>query len=82
MLKKVQKKKTATFKIKIVKDKCKGCGLCLIYCPVRCLSFSVDLNKKGVKFVQANKEKECIGCGNCFLICPDACIEIYEKRKS
>ncbi len=71
-------KKVSGFKVFVKKDKCKSCGLCLLYCPAKCLLFSKNFNKKGVKFVKKKKDKDCSGCGNCFLICPDACIEIYE----
>lgn len=63
----------------INKDKCKGCQLCIFYCPSKHLELSLELNKRGVRFVKANKGSECAGCGFCFLICPDTCIEIYEE---
>jgi 2-oxoglutarate ferredoxin oxidoreductase subunit delta len=66
--------------VRIQKDKCKSCGLCILYCPSKCLEFSLDLNKRGLKYAKKKKDKDCIGCGACFLICPDFCIEIYEKK--
>lgn len=75
-----QKSKKKQFQVAIEKDKCKGCGLCIHFCPVEFLVFSSGLNKNGVRYVAAEKEKSCLGCGNCFLICPDACIEIYTKK--
>ena len=69
------------YKLKIAKDKCKGCQLCILYCPTKHLEFSDQLNKRGVKFAKTNNNK-CIGCGFCFLICPDACIEIYEESSN
>jgi len=67
--------------IKIDKNRCKGCGLCIMYCPVKKLRFSSDLNRKGVYYAQKRPEVVCVGCGNCYLICPDTCIEIYEEGK-
>ncbi len=81
MSKKVQGKKLSSFKVEIKKDNCKGCGLCIAYCPVDYLSFSSKLNRKGVMYAMELCQKKCIGCGNCFLICPDNCIEIYRKQK-
>lgn len=63
--------------VKIKKDKCKNCGLCMLHCPRNCLELSSGLNKRGVHFIQVKQDVECIGCGACFLMCPDACIEIY-----
>lgn len=66
------------FKLKIKKDKCKGCKLCIFYCPLKSLEFSSVLNKRGVEFANFKKGAKCSGCGFCFLICPDSCIEIYK----
>jgi len=65
-------------KIKIEKDKCKGCELCIFYCPLGSLELSSNLNKRGVKSANFKKGAKCSGCGFCFLICPDRCIEIQK----
>ncbi len=78
MLKK--EKTTNKFTVEIEKDKCKGCGLCIYYCPVKHLLFSQDLNKRGLKYAKTNKDNKCIGCGACFIVCPDTCIKIYGKE--
>lgn len=72
--------KKPVFEPKIELEKCKGCGLCLAYCPLGCFLFTKELNLKGVKAAKFSQGKKCTGCGNCFLICPDNCIEIYEKK--
>ncbi|MFH1645662.1 MAG: 4Fe-4S binding protein [Candidatus Omnitrophota bacterium] len=65
-------------KIKIDTQKCKGCGLCVLYCPKKILCFSEKLNKKGVKPVEIKKEDEskCTGCATCAIVCPDCAIQI------
>lgn len=63
-------------KPKIKKDRCKGCGLCIRYCPLKSLEFSSQLNKRGVKFAKFKEGAKCSGCGFCFLMCPDNCIKI------
>jgi len=70
------KKKAFSCEIEIKKDKCKGCQLCIFYCPLRHLELSSQLNKKGVRFAKIKEGSKCTGCGFCFLICPDNCIEI------
>ncbi len=65
--------------VRIDKERCKGCGLCILYCPVKKLEFSSDLNSKGIKYAKVKDNIPCVGCGNCYLMCPDYCIEVYEK---
>jgi len=64
--------------IKINKDRCKGCGLCIIYCPRSLLCISGDLNNKGIHAVDIeDKDGKCTGCGMCAVICPDCAIEVW-----
>ena len=65
-------------KIKINKDKCKGCLLCLSVCPREAIKKSKELNKLGVNFVEFKDNSECLGCMMCAIICPDCCIEVYK----
>ncbi len=71
--------KLSVFEVRIKEDRCKGCQMCLFYCPGKCLELSSKLNKKGVKFAQYKEKNNCIGCGFCYFICPEGCIEIYQK---
>ena len=66
--------------VRIKKDKCKNCGLCIVYCPSKCLELSPELNRRGVKFAKVKQGAKCTGCGFCFLICPDNCIEVYAEE--
>ncbi|MBU1113167.1 MAG: 4Fe-4S binding protein [Candidatus Omnitrophica bacterium] len=70
-----------THKIVIDHDKCKGCQLCIFYCPVKHLKLTRQLNKRGVRFAETGPKTKCNGCGFCFQICPETCIEIYESSK-
>jgi 2-oxoglutarate ferredoxin oxidoreductase subunit delta len=64
-------------KIKIDKDRCKGCYLCVVNCPNSLIKVSKDLNVKGVKPVYYSGTK-CTGCGMCAVVCPDCVITIYK----
>lgn len=64
-------------KIKIEKDKCKGCMLCVSACASGLIVKSKKLNKRGVHFVEF-KTGECTGCAMCAIMCPDICIEVYK----
>lgn len=56
---------------------CKGCGLCILRCPQKAISFSQ--NEVGVyntPSIEIDLEK-CKECGICQLICPDCAIKIH-----
>ena len=63
-------------KIKIKKNKCKGCYLCVVNCPNNLIRIEKELNIKGVKTVYFSSGK-CTGCAMCAVICPDGAIEVY-----
>ena len=65
-------------KIEIDKERCKGCQLCMTYCPKACIEEDKSINKKGVYPVLfLDREKKCTGCSFCAIICPDLCITVY-----
>jgi 2-oxoglutarate ferredoxin oxidoreductase subunit delta len=65
-------------KVKINKERCKGCYLCIAYCPVGMLDKDSQLNVLGIQAVvfKEGKDKKCTGCGLCAIICPDCAIEV------
>jgi uncharacterized Fe-S center protein len=56
---------------------CKGCKLCLPWCPSEAISMfspeSGSKNKHSIAFIDS---KKCIGCGECILTCPTGAIQI------
>jgi 2-oxoglutarate ferredoxin oxidoreductase subunit delta len=66
-------------KIIIDQDKCKGCLLCVNFCPKGLIKKSVKLSKQGLNFVEFDANGDCIGCMQCAVICPDCCIEVYKE---
>ena len=65
--------------IRIKKDKCKGCMLCIGACPKGLIKPSAELNKKGATPVMfAGQPGECAGCCLCALVCPDCCITVFK----
>lgn len=54
-------------------DLCKGCQLCIAYCPTDVLALSTDFNAKGYRYPTVAKD-ECIVCQSCARICPDYAI--------
>jgi len=62
--------------IKIDKERCKGCSLCIGICPQGVLGLSDEVNKKGHRYVVVKHPEKCTRCGLCFIMCPDCSIEI------
>ena len=57
---------------------CKGCGLCIVKCPKKCLNWSKEVGLYQTPCVEPNPD-ECIACGMCALTCPDSAIKIVKK---
>lgn len=62
----------------INQDKCKGCLLCISFCPKGLITKSNKLNKQGLNYVEFKGRDGCLGCSQCAIICPDCCIEVYK----
>jgi 2-oxoglutarate ferredoxin oxidoreductase subunit delta len=70
----MSKKNKGQTKIVIYPDWCKGCGLCVAFCPCKVFQMS-PLGKAEVV-----NESECINCGFCELHCPDFAIVVMPKN--
>ncbi len=66
-------------KIIIERELCKGCELCVQFCPRKLIIISRALNCRGVYPAEfRDPKKKCTACIACALICPDAAIEVYK----
>lgn len=61
--------------IGIDKTICKGCGLCIVVCPVKALTAGTERNAMGY-LVPAASDKTCRGCDTCAMTCPDMAITV------
>ncbi|MGE5279839.1 MAG: 4Fe-4S binding protein [Deltaproteobacteria bacterium] len=66
-------------KVRINKERCKGCGLCVAVCARKNLKTGEALNAYGAFAVVAVCEDDCTGCGMCYVMCPEACVEIIHE---
>jgi 2-oxoglutarate ferredoxin oxidoreductase subunit delta len=58
----------------INREWCKGCGICVAFCPKHVLE--LDEQEK----VTAVRKEDCIACRLCELRCPDLAIEIETEE--
>lgn len=61
--------------LQINKKFCKGCGICVAFCPKQVLELD-ELGK-----VYAKAPENCIQCGQCELRCPDYAIQVIKEQK-
>lgn len=65
--------------VTIDRDSCKGCGLCVHFCPPRVLVMSEDYNAIGYHYPILLDG--CTGCMNCYRMCPDLVFEVYREPR-
>ena len=60
--------------IRVARNRCKGCGFCIAFCPPKVLEFSPEFSEQGYHFPQLKNPDGCTGCDLCGLFCPDFAI--------
>lgn len=65
-------------RIEINVERCKGCELCVHFCPKQQIVVSDSFNCKGYHPVEFRDSGECTGCTVCAVMCPDVAIEVYK----
>jgi 2-oxoglutarate ferredoxin oxidoreductase subunit delta len=63
--------------VNIDKEQCKGCELCVHFCPKGVLGMCDGFNTKGFRFSCVVDDTKCTGCALCAKICPDVAIEVW-----
>ena len=61
-------------KIVIIRDRCKGCGFCVEFCPRDVLKMSDEFNAKGYHPPVVVDIDRCVECNLCEIICPEFAI--------
>jgi 2-oxoglutarate ferredoxin oxidoreductase subunit delta len=65
----------------INRERCKGCGFCVAFCPARNLQLSKGFNRKGYHYPEVVDPTLCKGCDLCGTLCPDFAIHGLRKKK-
>lgn len=68
------------FIVNIDESVCKGCALCIFYCPKDVLKLADKMNQKGYNVALVINQGNCIGCRLCDIACPDFAIYIEEDQ--
>lgn len=68
--------------VKVNEERCKGCGLCVRFCPKGVLELSHEINREGYHPVVFARPEDCTGCTFCALVCPDCALEIFREAKA
>ena len=60
----------------LIPERCKGCEVCVHFCPCDVLCISDERNAKGYRIPQLcnGEAEECVNCGFCTLVCPEFAI--------
>jgi 2-oxoglutarate ferredoxin oxidoreductase subunit delta len=64
-------------KIVIDQELCKGCALCIEFCPKQLIKLSDKLNAAGYQPAGSQINEDCSGCASCATVCPEVAIEVY-----
>jgi len=71
--------KKGNYDIIIIDERCKGCKLCVKFCPTKTLQMSKDTNSKGYFVPVVINIATCKGCNLCSKYCPDFAIYCKEN---
>ncbi len=67
-------------KVAFIEEECKGCELCIHFCPKDVLGLDkTRINSSGYHPVTDLIPLNCTGCGICALMCPDLVIRVERE---
>ncbi|NLD26415.1 MAG: 4Fe-4S binding protein [Acholeplasmataceae bacterium] len=62
-------------------EDCKGCSLCVEFCPTKILELDRErMNDKGYNLVTVKEPEKCIACAICAMMCPDSVITVMREQ--
>lgn len=70
----------AHYKVKINEKLCKGCYLCIRFCPVGVFVRSSTIGDLGYNVAEVQLPENCTGCKACLLYCPDFAVAVEKEN--
>lgn len=68
-------------RIIIESEQCKGCRLCVEFCPKKCIAIGASINTMGYQYAEFNSDA-CTACGICYHMCPEfGAITVIEEKE-
>ncbi len=67
--------------IEVDTERCKGCNLCAVACPLHLIELSARVNRHGYNYATQPHPEQCNGCSTCGIVCPDGCITVYRTSE-
>lgn len=74
-------RENAKYRVNVIVDRCKECGICISVCPTKVLVKSNILNSNGYRPPEPVNIDKCIGCRLCEYNCPDFAIYVEVVSK-
>lgn len=72
---------SAKFRVNILTNRCKECGICIGVCPTKVLVKGDKHNEHGFRYPLPVNIERCIGCRLCEYNCPDFAIFVEVVKK-
>ena len=63
----------------IDQELCKGCGYCVVTCPLGIIAIAEQFNEKGFFPASSADSDTCTGCAMCAEMCPEIAIEVRRE---
>lgn len=67
------------YRVTFTEEYCKGCGLCVNFCPKKIIGFASHINRQGYNPATIVEMDKCTGCAICARVCPDVAISIVKE---
>jgi len=62
------------YRVVVEGEKCDGCRLCTLFCPLDVLEIGAETNRRMIHYAVVASPLNCLGCEQCQRICPTAAI--------
>ena len=66
--------------VEISDDLCKGCEICIAFCPLNVFASSDSLNQRGYYVPKVVDAEACSACRLCELLCPEFAIFVDKDK--